>query len=84
MNPGPVEEGAKVATGFIDAMRSQPLALALVICNVMLLSLFFFVAHWAGTNRSTEFASIMAMQREVQKLLYNCTPTTPSGFQLPP
>lgn len=74
MNPGPMEEGVKVAAGFMDAMKSQPLALALVACNLTLLALFFYVAHWSGTNRSTEFKAIMEMQREVQKLLYNCTP----------
>lgn len=79
MNPGAIEEGSKVAASFLDAMKGQPLALALVICNIMLLVLFFYVARWAGTNRSDEFKAIMEMQREVQMLLYNCTPTRPNG-----
>jgi hypothetical protein len=74
MNPGPVEEASKVAAGFMEAMKSQPLALALVACNLTLLALFFYVASYAGSNRSNEFKAIMEMQREVQKLLYNCTP----------
>lgn len=74
MNPGPLEEGSKVASSFVEAMKSQPLALALVACNVLLLGLFFYVSSWAGSNRSAEFKSIMEMQREVQKLLYNCNP----------
>lgn len=76
---GPVEEGAKVAASFMDAMKSQPLALALVACNLTLLALFFYVSSWAGANRSSEFKAILDMQREVQTLLYNCTPTNPRG-----
>lgn len=79
MNPGPLAEGAKVAAGFMDAMKSQPLALALAICNIMLLAIFAFVAHMASANRAREFDSIIAMQREVQQLLYNCTPDKPRG-----
>lgn len=80
MNPGgPVEEAGKVASGFVDAMKGNPLALALIVSQIMLLTLFFFIAHWAGENRSTEFAAIMAMQKEVQQMLYRCTPDRPNG-----
>lgn len=79
MNPGPLEEGGKVASGFVDAMRGNPLALALAAGNVLLICLFAYVANWAGTNRATEFAAIMAMQKEVQQLLYRCTPDKPQG-----
>lgn len=77
MNPGPVEEVGQTARGFLDAMKSQPLALALAICNMALLGLFFYVAQWAGTNRSMEFQAILEMQKDVNKLLYNCTPIGP-------
>lgn len=79
MNPGPVEEAGKVAGGLIDAMKSQPLALGLLICNILLLCLFAYIAHWAGNNRAAEFSALMAMNKEVQQLLYNCTPTNPRG-----
>lgn len=74
MNPGPIEEAGKVASGFMHVMRDQPLALALAICNIALLALFYYVASWAGNNRADEFKAIMAMQREVQQLLYTCVP----------
>jgi hypothetical protein len=76
---GPVEEAGKAAAGFMDVMKGQPLALALAICNIMLLGIFAFVAHMASTNREREFNSIIGMQREVQQLLYNCTPDRPKG-----
>jgi hypothetical protein len=34
---GAIEEGGKVAVGTIEALKSQPLALALVIVNVLFL-----------------------------------------------
>jgi uncharacterized protein (DUF2062 family) len=66
------EEGGKVAAGFIDALKTQPLALALVICNVLLLALFAYVIRVADRNRD----QLMEMQRETQKMLYRCNPTT--------
>ena len=74
MNPGPVEEVGRVAGGFVESMKGQPLALALAVCNIMLLSIFAYVANLASHNRAREFDSILAMQREVQQLLYQCTP----------
>lgn len=79
MSPGPAEEAGKLAGSFVEVMRGNPLALALVMCNLALLGLFFYVAHWSGTNRAAEFRAIMESNREVQKLLYNCTPNNPRG-----
>jgi hypothetical protein len=39
------EEAGKVASGTVDALKSQPLALALVIVNVLYLIAFGYVAH---------------------------------------
>lgn len=74
MNPGPVEEAGKVAGGFIDAMKTQPLALALCIMNLGLMFLFYVIANTAGHR----FDVILEQQKEVQKLLYNCTPLASS------
>ena len=55
-----IEEGGKAAAGFIEAMKTQPLALALVACNVLLLALFFYVIKVADHTRD----QLMEMQRE--------------------
>lgn len=73
---GLAEESAKVATGFIDSMKGNPIALALAVSQILLLVIFGLVAHWAGENRSTEFAAIMAANAEVQKLLFQCVPAS--------
>lgn len=77
MNPGAVEEVGKATGLFVQVMKDQPLSLALVLMNVLLLGLFFYVAHIATGNRAKEFEMILQSQKEVQQLLYNCTPTTP-------
>jgi len=76
---GPTEEVGKVASGFIAALQEQPLALALVVCNLTLLALFFYVINQSTLNRTREFSATQEMQREVQKLLYNCSPDKPQG-----
>jgi hypothetical protein len=43
MAPGAVEEGAKVAGGVVDALRREPLSLALVVLNVLFLLMFYGV-----------------------------------------
>ena len=41
MNPGPIEEGAKVAGGVIEAMKREPISLALIVLNVLFLMVFY-------------------------------------------
>ena len=45
MNPGPVEESAKVATSVVSGLKEQPLALALIVINVLWLVAVFWNAH---------------------------------------
>jgi len=45
MNPGAVEEGAKVATGVVEGLKQQPLSLALIVMNVVFIGFAVFVLH---------------------------------------
>ena len=49
MNPGAIEEGAKAAGTFMTVMKDQPLSLALVVMNVALVSMVWWI-----TSRQTE------------------------------
>jgi hypothetical protein len=40
-----VEEGGKVATGIIEGLKTQPLALALIVINVLFLGFMAFIIH---------------------------------------
>jgi hypothetical protein len=42
---GAIEEGGKVASGVIEGLKSQPLALALIIINMMFLGFTIYIIH---------------------------------------
>jgi hypothetical protein len=72
MNPGPLEEAGKVAGGFVDAMRGQPLALALVVMNIALLGLFFWIGRTVAATREREINLLYTDQKEIRELLSRC------------
>ena len=43
--PGAVEEGAKVASGVVEGLKSQPLSLALIVLNVLFILFVGWLAH---------------------------------------
>lgn len=68
MNPGIVEETGKVAITIVDALRSTPMSIAMILTNIMLL-VFLFYSH------SQFFAQrqfIYESEREVRDLLSKC------------
>jgi hypothetical protein len=50
MNPGPAEEAARIAGGVAEALKAQPLALALIVLNVLWLAAVFWLAHANGVR----------------------------------
>jgi hypothetical protein len=44
MTPGPVEEAGKVASSAVEALKSTPVVLALVIFNVLFMLLITYVS----------------------------------------
>ena len=71
---GPIEEGAKAATSFIDALKAQPLSLALVVMNICLLGFLYYSGVVAHTERQLEMKLLYENRSEMAKLLYQCTP----------
>ena len=66
MPPG--EQMQKVATGFFDAMKSQPMALALAVMNIALLVILWYVASSAHDTQIRN----MDYQKELNQLLAKC------------
>jgi hypothetical protein len=63
MNPGGiVEETGKVATGIVDAMKNQPMVLALIVLNAIIIAGIYF----AVTDQRKH-------QQEIVKMLINTT-----------
>ena len=69
MNPGPVDDAGKVASGFMEAMKSQPIMLGLVIMNLAMVAMLWYALRFAAEARKSELGMIFTQQREVQQLL---------------
>jgi hypothetical protein len=72
VNPGPVEEAGKLAGGFMESLKSQPLALALVVMNIALLALFFWIGKTVAATREREINLLYTDQKEIRELLSRC------------
>jgi branched-subunit amino acid ABC-type transport system permease component len=68
MNPGPLDEAGKAASGFMDAMKTQPLSLALVVMNIALLALFYVIIRSAEGRQ----IRIVEQQKQLVELLAQC------------
>lgn len=73
---GPLDEAGKAASGTIDALKSQPLVLALVVLQAFVLAavLYNSVHRQAGTDK--QFAQLFA-------LLQACLPQQRGELELP-
>ena len=68
------EQLGKAATSFFDAMKSQPLALALAVMNVGLLGYLYYAGIVAHGERQKEMELLYKNRELVAELLYKCTP----------
>jgi hypothetical protein len=57
------QEAGKVAAGFVDAMKAQPLSLALVVMNIALLAILYYGLSVSVATRQREFDAIMNNQQ---------------------
>jgi hypothetical protein len=80
MNPGAVEEGAKVATGIVDALKAQPAMLALILVNFGMLLFIFYGLHSAATFREKMFGQVLDNTARIHAVMQSravaCPPTT--------
>jgi hypothetical protein len=72
MNPGVGEEGVKVVGGIVESLKAQPLSLALVIMNIALLGLFFYITQTISKQREREITMLYNEHKEVRELLSRC------------
>ena len=82
MNPGTTEEVAKATGSFFDALKSQPLSLALVVMNFLLLGYIYYEGVAYNTERKAELDLLYQNRTEVALLLAQCH--WPEGVPLPP
>lgn len=72
LNMSVAGEGGKVALGVVDAMKREPLSLALVIMNICLLAFFFVLLKTVGSQREREIGLLYADKKEVREMLSRC------------
>jgi hypothetical protein len=78
MNPGAVEEGAKVASNVVEGLKSQPLSLALIVLNVVFILFVGWLAYTfnARTNHQYEVKDQL-----IAKLIDQCKASQQSQQQ---
>ena len=72
MAPGAVEEGAKVASGIVDALKAQPAVLALTVANIGMMVFIFYALHSAANFRDQSLKNQYELMRETAQLLAKC------------
>ena len=72
MNPGPVEEGGKIAIGVIDALKTQPAFLVVILFMALVLMLIY----WANTSSNAQRNELMKImldnQHSMTEMLSRC------------
>jgi hypothetical protein len=71
------EEGGKVASGVVEGLKSQPLALAMVVINVLFIGFMSFVIHALREQGERKDALLGDLAR-------NCTVVRSQQDQPPP
>lgn len=66
------EEGAKAIGGIVQAMKSEPLSLALVIMNICLLGFFYVLLNTISKQREREIGLLYADKKEVREMISRC------------
>jgi hypothetical protein len=77
MNPGVGEEVGKVASGAIDALKNQPLILALVLMQLLTIGAILYNAIHRQNAVDKQFAQVFALLQTCLKQ------AAPASFNLP-
>jgi hypothetical protein len=73
MNPGSVpEEVGKQVTGFMQVMREQPLSLALVVMNFLIVAYLFYSGAQQLSQRKEMAEMIVTWSKDTDKILASC------------
>ena len=69
---GTGEEVAKAAGTFVEALKKEPLSLALVVMNLALLCFFYVLLTYVAAQREREIGLLYADKKEVREMLAKC------------
>jgi hypothetical protein len=77
--PGAAEEGVKVAGGIVEALKSQPALLAMMVANFALLAFMFYALNSAAAYRETMMKQVFDNSNKIHELLQNRAVGCPDG-----
>ena len=75
MSPKAIE---KISTSIIDGLKGQPVVLALIVFNVIVMVLTYFAVTTAREREERLMTIMLKQQGESMSLLYKCGPS-PGG-----
>ena len=83
---GVTEEVGKATGSFIDALKREPLSLALVFMNLALLAFCYVILTTVASQRKEEVSLLYQDKKEVRELLARCVVPSRTDLQrlLPP
>jgi len=67
-----IEETGKTTRSFFDALKDQPLSLALVVMNFALVAYLFYSGSSITEQRAETTKMIVTWQRETDRLMADC------------
>jgi hypothetical protein len=81
MNPGPLDDAGKVATGIVDSLKAQPAVMALTLANLSLLIFMYYGLSGAATSRELIIKQVLDNSNFIHTLLQqravSCPDVTP-------
>ena len=72
MSPGVTEEVSEQVGGFMEIMKMQPLSLALVVMNFLLVAFLFYSNSQVLTQRQNALDQIVKWQQGTDNLMASC------------
>jgi len=72
MNPGPTEEAGKVAGGVVEALKSQPALLMILIFNFLIFGAIFWAVRDQRHYQHEIMTALIAQQAKDADLLSKC------------
>lgn len=72
MNPGVTDEVGQTTRSFFEALKDQPLSLALVVMNFALVAFLFYSNAQTLEQRKQALDQIVAWQKGTDSLMANC------------
>ena len=73
------EEVGRAASGFVEALKGQPLSLALVAMNLLLIGFLYYSGIVAANERHKEMELLYENRRQVADYLFRCYPSPPES-----